>query len=209
MQLTRCDWNGTSCVELQWMGLQLWQASAKEWPLWCAPSCKRVEVRLSKCTVSSTKKPYVPRQSNPWRCDEHCCENCQHNSSMRALPQTILSFPIWCRCWIRGPTLPFSCALAKSRLRAAAVLFPEIRNRPVFDLRPLHELSDPLWLADLAFLVDLTEHLNTLNKTYKAKTSLYHNCMRTWKHCVWSSVSLRHNYATSILCTSPRCSKSN
>lgn len=30
--------------------------------------------------------------------------------------------------------------------------------------RPLHELSDPLWLADLAFLVDLTDHLNTLNK---------------------------------------------
>lgn len=25
--------------------------------------------------------------------------------------------------------------------------------------RPLHELSDPLWLADLAFSVDLTEHL--------------------------------------------------
>uniref|UniRef100_A0A3P9NQ97 DUF4371 domain-containing protein n=1 Tax=Poecilia reticulata TaxID=8081 RepID=A0A3P9NQ97_POERE len=35
--------------------------------------------------------------------------------------------------------------------------------------RPLHELSDPLWLADLAFLVDLTHHLNTLNKNLQGK----------------------------------------
>ena len=27
--------------------------------------------------------------------------------------------------------------------------------------QPLHELSYPLWLADLAFLVDLHDHLNT------------------------------------------------
>lgn len=38
--------------------------------------------------------------------------------------------------------------------------------------RPLHELSDPLWLADLAFLVDLTEHLNTLNKNLQGKDQL-------------------------------------
>lgn len=39
--------------------------------------------------------------------------------------------------------------------------------------RPLHELSDPLWLADLAaFLVDLTEHLNTLNKSLQGKDQL-------------------------------------
>lgn len=38
--------------------------------------------------------------------------------------------------------------------------------------RPLHELSDPLWLADLAFLVDLTEHLNTLNKNLQGKDHL-------------------------------------
>lgn len=44
--------------------------------------------------------------------------------------------------------------------------------------QPLHELSDPLWLADLAFLVDLTHHLNTLNRVYKAKISWCHTCMR-------------------------------
>ena len=38
--------------------------------------------------------------------------------------------------------------------------------------RPLHELSDPLWLADLAFLVDLTHHLNILNKNLQGKDQL-------------------------------------
>ncbi|KAI3359992.1 hypothetical protein L3Q82_014321 [Scortum barcoo] len=38
--------------------------------------------------------------------------------------------------------------------------------------QPLHELSDPLWLADLAFLVDLTHHLNTLNKSLQGKEQL-------------------------------------
>ncbi|KAK2839523.1 hypothetical protein Q5P01_013263 [Channa striata] len=38
--------------------------------------------------------------------------------------------------------------------------------------RPSHELSDPLWLADLAFLVDLTHHLNTLNKNLQGKEQL-------------------------------------
>nr|WPK86729.1 NLRC3-like protein 86 [Sebastes schlegelii] len=38
--------------------------------------------------------------------------------------------------------------------------------------RPLHELSDPLWLADLAFLVDLTGHLNTLNKSLQGQDQL-------------------------------------
>lgn len=38
--------------------------------------------------------------------------------------------------------------------------------------RPLHELSDPLWLVDLAFLVDLTHHLNTLNKNLQGKEQL-------------------------------------
>lgn len=38
--------------------------------------------------------------------------------------------------------------------------------------KPLHELNDPLWLADLAFLVDLTSHLNTLNKNLQGKDQL-------------------------------------
>jgi len=38
--------------------------------------------------------------------------------------------------------------------------------------RSLHELSDPLWLADLAFFVDLSDHLNTLNKSLQGKDQL-------------------------------------
>lgn len=38
--------------------------------------------------------------------------------------------------------------------------------------KPLHELNDPLWLADLAFLVDLTSHLNALNKSLQGKDQL-------------------------------------
>ncbi|KAK0141946.1 General transcription factor II-I repeat domain-containing protein 2 [Merluccius polli] len=38
--------------------------------------------------------------------------------------------------------------------------------------RPLHQLSDPLWLADLVFLVDLTDHLNTLKKSLQGKDQL-------------------------------------
>ena len=36
----------------------------------------------------------------------------------------------------------------------------------------MHELSDPIWLADLAFLVDLTGHRNTLNKSLQGKEQL-------------------------------------
>uniref|UniRef100_A0A3P9HRP4 DUF4371 domain-containing protein n=1 Tax=Oryzias latipes TaxID=8090 RepID=A0A3P9HRP4_ORYLA len=39
-------------------------------------------------------------------------------------------------------------------------------------IRPLHKLSDPLWLADLAFVVDLIHHLNTLNKKLQGKEQL-------------------------------------
>lgn len=38
--------------------------------------------------------------------------------------------------------------------------------------RPLHELNDPLWLADLAFLFDLTDHLTTPNNSLQGKEQL-------------------------------------
>lgn len=46
------------------------------------------------------------------------------------------------------------------RLSAAAVLCSEVWNWPVFErIGPTSsELSDPLWLADLAFLAYLTDH---------------------------------------------------
>lgn len=38
--------------------------------------------------------------------------------------------------------------------------------------KPLHELSDLLQLADMAFSVDLTSRLNTLNKSLQGKDQL-------------------------------------
>jgi hypothetical protein len=64
MQLKRWDITWTSFVEQQRMGLQQWKTRTKEWPLGCAPRCKGVEVRLFKCTASSTIKPFVAKLSS-------------------------------------------------------------------------------------------------------------------------------------------------
>ena len=40
--------------------------------------------------------------------------------------------------------------------------------------KPVEELDDDLWLADLAFLVDITSHLNELNKRLQGKGQLIH-----------------------------------
>lgn len=56
---------------------------------------------------------------------------------------------------------------------------------------PLHELSDPLWLADLAFLVDLTHHLNTLKKNLQGKEQLVSHLYAHMKaFCVKLSLSI-------------------
>lgn len=54
--------------------------------------------------------------------------------------------------------------------------------------RPLAELSDPLWLADLALLVDLTQHLNSLNKSLQGKDQLV---PQMYTHVKAFSVKLR------------------
>ncbi|KAK0143094.1 General transcription factor II-I repeat domain-containing protein 2B [Merluccius polli] len=38
--------------------------------------------------------------------------------------------------------------------------------------KPMQELSDPVWLADLAFLVDITKHLNVLNISLQGKDAV-------------------------------------
>lgn len=35
--------------------------------------------------------------------------------------------------------------------------------------QPMGELSDPMWLADLGFLVDITKHLNVLNTSLQGQ----------------------------------------
>ena len=46
----------------------------------------------------------------------------------------------------------------------------------------LPELFNPLWLFDLAYIVDVTTHLNKLNKTLQGKTSMCHICLKTFVH---------------------------
>lgn len=38
--------------------------------------------------------------------------------------------------------------------------------------QPMQELSDPVWLSDLAFLVDITKHLNELNTNLQGKDAV-------------------------------------
>ena len=38
--------------------------------------------------------------------------------------------------------------------------------------QPMEELSDPVWLADLAFLVDITKHLNALNVNLQGRDAV-------------------------------------
>ena len=38
--------------------------------------------------------------------------------------------------------------------------------------QPMQELSDTVWLADLAFLVDITKHLNALNASLQGSDAV-------------------------------------
>lgn len=53
-------------------------------------------------------------------------------------------------------------------MRKEIELFMEIKEKPI------PELNDDEWICDLAFLVDLTTHLNQLNSNLQAKGKLIH-----------------------------------
>ena len=145
------------------------------------------------------------QDSSLWQCHEHSHENCQHNWETRALPQRISSFPLCCWFWIQWPNLPFWFTLANSRLRAAAFLFPEIKYWQVFwKKRADLSVSDPLWLADLAFWVDITDHLNTLNKRLQGQEQSVRQLYEKIK-----AFCVKLCLFESQLCTSPYCPKSN
>ena len=38
--------------------------------------------------------------------------------------------------------------------------------------QPMSELTDPVWLADFGFLVDIPRHLNALNTSFQGKNAL-------------------------------------
>lgn len=113
---------------------------------------------------------------------ERSCENCQHNSGTKALPQKV---PLWCGGWIRGASLHSEVRwLSRSSvLQRYYSLGSNINTFLNEKGRPLREITDLLWLA---FLVDLTDHLNTLNKRLQGKKELV---LQLYAHmkalCAW------------------------
>ena len=59
-------------------------------------------------------------------------------------------------------------------LREEVFHFMEEKGKPDFHLK------DPLWLCDLAFLVDITQHLNFLNSKLQGKISLFTICLTSF-----------------------------
>ena len=62
------------------------------------------------------------------------------------------------------------------------------------------ELDDPEWTRDLAFLVDITEHLNVLNVSMQGRNKLvteYYDSVRTFqsKLELWKTQLSKHNAA--------------
>ncbi|KAI6655775.1 General transcription factor II-I repeat domain-containing protein 2B-like isoform X1 [Oopsacas minuta] len=70
--------------------------------------------------------------------------------------------------------------------------FMEEKGKPVF------HLNDPLWLCDLAFLVDITQYLNNLNSKLQGKNLLIHNlfdfiCAFERKLEIWEKQLIEEN----------------
>ena len=50
--------------------------------------------------------------------------------------------------------------------------------------KPVHEFKNPEWLQDLAFMVDITEHLNILNEMLQGRKKVvteYYDSIRAFK----------------------------
>ena len=59
-----------------------------------------------------------------------------------------------------------------SSLQRFFLLRVEIGQFLVEKGRPMQELSDTVWIADLAFLVDITKHLNALNISLQGQNAV-------------------------------------
>ena len=66
--------------------------------------------------------------------------------------------------------------------------------------KPVEELDDPEWIRDLAFLVDITEHLNVLNFTMQGRNKLvteYYDSVRAFQNklALWKAQLSQRNAA--------------
>lgn len=87
----------------------------------------------------------------------------QFREFLFSLESDYTDIPYFCETrWLsRGKTLERFFLL-----REEIIIFLEIKDKPV------PELSHPSWIADLAFLADITNHLNTLNYSLQGKDKL-------------------------------------
>lgn len=65
--------------------------------------------------------------------------------------------------------------------------------------QPMRELSDPMWLADLGFLVDITKHLNVLNTSLQGPDAVISQLARNHDQipteqcqCAYEAVRIRY-----------------
>jgi hypothetical protein len=58
-------------------------------------------------------------------------------------------------------------------------IMEEIKFFVTKENKNIEEPNDELWISDLAFLVDMTCHLNYLHKELKARVSLLLRCLIT------------------------------
>ncbi|XP_073694049.1 general transcription factor II-I repeat domain-containing protein 2-like [Garra rufa] len=82
--------------------------------------------------------------------------------------------------WSRASTLPHRGAVLKRffELRSEISQFMKDKGKPVT------ELDDPEWVRDLAFMVDVTEHLNMLNTKMQGRNKVvtdYYDCIRAFE----------------------------
>ncbi len=78
------------------------------------------------------------------------------------------------------------------KLRTEIAQFMEQKGKPVA------ELDEPDWLTDLAFLVDITEHLNVLNVNMQGRNKLvteYYDSVHAFqmKLALWEMQLSQHN----------------
>ncbi|XP_076816403.1 general transcription factor II-I repeat domain-containing protein 2-like [Clavelina lepadiformis] len=78
-------------------------------------------------------------------------------------------------------------------------LLPEIKTFAEGKI-DIPQLGDKVWIADLAFFVDITTHLSTLNRTLQGNSKFCHNLYSTaiafvYKLCLWKT-QLAVNVAT-------------
>ncbi len=163
---------------LQWMECQPWSASGMEWLPWCA-------TKFANALYHTPGSALCQSHPDGW-CEPSInliCSRAFNHREYRAFLSDIdaeygdVVYHSNVRWLSRGSALQRFYSL-----RSEIDQFLKEKNLT------LDPLNDPGWLADLAFLVDLTSHLNALNKNLQGKDQLI---SEMYAHLKSFSVKLR------------------